>query len=281
MSSLSYGGVWTEDKLTILGRYLNEYTTALKKAPFRLIYVDAFAGPGWRKDRLIYTNEYNDFRKLHKGSPRIAIETEDRSFDKLIFIEKDQDKIRELNKLVSTFKNRDIEIIQGDANVEIPKICKDFESKDRAVVFLDPFATEVDWTTVESIAETKKVDCWILFPLMAITRMMSRDKQHPYAIDSQLDRIFGGRDWNTLYNEKSQMSLLGDQPELERAHYDEIANLYRERLKNIFPKVAPTKRAFHNSTGFRMFELFFAVSNPNPKANSIAIKIADYILKHW
>ena len=277
----SYGGPWTSQKLKILRSYLDAYTTVLKNQPFQLIYIDAFAGPGWRKDKLIYTNEYDDFRKLHKGSPRIAIETNNRLFDKLIFIEKDPDKIKELNKLKLTFNNRNIEIIQGDANSEITKICEGFRAKDRAVVFLDPFATEVDWNTVKCIAKTQRVDCWILFPLMAITRMMSKDRQHSPAIDSQLDRIFGGKEWEALYKDSPQMSLLYDQPEQERAHYDKIADLYREGLKKIFAKVAPTKRAFCNSTGFKMFELFFAVSNPSPKASGKAIEIADHILKRW
>ena len=43
---MSFGGPWTNDKLEILRRYLDAYTTALKNQPFNLIYVDAFAGGG-------------------------------------------------------------------------------------------------------------------------------------------------------------------------------------------------------------------------------------------
>ena len=281
MDSMQYGGSWTEDKLEILRRYLDEYTTALKYKGFRLIYVDAFAGPGWRTQKSFYTNDYNDFQELHKGSPQIALEIDDKPFDKLVFIEKDPQKVASLNKLKEKYPKRNIEIIKGDANKEIPKICQGLHRNDRAVAFLDPFATAVDWDTVEIIAETKKIDCWILFPLMAVTRMMSKDRQHSPAIDIQLDRIYGGRYWDTLYREKGQMSWLCEQPEQERAPYTEIAKLYRERLNSIFAKIAPTERSLHNSTGVKIFELFFAVSNPNPKAISTAINIADYILSHW
>ncbi len=34
------------EKLRILERYLDAYTTALKNQPFKLMYIDAFAGTG-------------------------------------------------------------------------------------------------------------------------------------------------------------------------------------------------------------------------------------------
>ena len=43
---MQFGGAWTEEKLQILERYLDAYTTALKNKPFNLVYIDAFAGVG-------------------------------------------------------------------------------------------------------------------------------------------------------------------------------------------------------------------------------------------
>ena len=45
-TSGGFGGQWTIEKLDILGRYLDAYTTALKNQPFKLVYIDAFAGHG-------------------------------------------------------------------------------------------------------------------------------------------------------------------------------------------------------------------------------------------
>ena len=51
-----------------------------------------------------------------------------------------------------------------------------------------------------SIAASQKIDCWILFPLMAVNRMMPTDKEPDEATADQLDRIFGGRDyWRQRY----------------------------------------------------------------------------------
>ena len=35
-----FGGPWTVEKLNILSDYLNFYATALKKQPFKLIYIE-------------------------------------------------------------------------------------------------------------------------------------------------------------------------------------------------------------------------------------------------
>lgn len=45
-----FGGDWTEQKLGILERYLEAYLIALKNQNFYKIYIDAFAGTGYRSD---------------------------------------------------------------------------------------------------------------------------------------------------------------------------------------------------------------------------------------
>lgn len=44
-----FGGDWTQAKLEAVRKYLVAYTTALKKQPFTLNYIDAFAGTGYRE----------------------------------------------------------------------------------------------------------------------------------------------------------------------------------------------------------------------------------------
>ena len=44
----AFGGDWTAVKLAVLARYLAAYATALKKQPFAKLYIDAFAGSGYR-----------------------------------------------------------------------------------------------------------------------------------------------------------------------------------------------------------------------------------------
>ena len=45
-----FGGDWTDEKLAAIGKYLSAYTTALT-GKFKLAYIDAFAGTGYRTSR--------------------------------------------------------------------------------------------------------------------------------------------------------------------------------------------------------------------------------------
>ena len=282
MAQMSFGGQWTLEKLEILRRYLDAYATALKNTQFRLIYVDAFTGEGSFQLPSAYTSDdYDDFRELHKGSPRIALEIQDKPFDQLVFIEKDRDRSNSLEQLREEFPERDISVRNQDANPALVEFCDDLQALDRAVVFLDPFATEVSWETMETLAWTEKVDCWILFPVMAISRMMPTDSVPPPELADQLDRIFGVREhWENIYSPSLQLSLLDDELRQERpSGVDQIAGRYRKRLESVFVDVAPTRRTFRNSKNSPMFELFFAASNQ--RGAPIAIDIADHILRHW
>lgn len=281
MTDRSFGGPWTQEKLRILSLYLDAYATALKNQPFRLIYLDAFAGEGSWRPGSAYTSDYDDFRKLHKGSPRIALEIRDKPFDKLIFIEKDLQRCESLRKLRSEFLGRDIEILNEDANVALPVFCGNLRTHDRVVVFLDPFATEVSWSTVEGLARTQKVDCWILFPLGAIARMMPKKNAPAAELVDRLDNIFGGREhWQGLYSDSLQLSLLEDRPGQERVgDSNQIAHQYRKRLESVFARVAPSGRELRNSKNSPMFQLFFAASNP--KGANIAVDIAKHIIDKW
>ena len=281
MTDNSFGGPWTQQKLYILNLYLDAYTTALKNQPFRLTYVDAFAGEGsWRLGSA-YASDYDDFRELHKGSPRIALEIRDKPFDKFIFIEKDPQRFESLGNLRSEFPSRDIEILNEDAKVALPALCDNLEENDRAVVFLDPFATEVSWPMVEGLARTQKVDCWILFPLSAIARMMPKKNEPSTELADRLDRIFGGREhWQDLYSTSSQLSLFEEERGQERVgDSDQIAHQYFKRLESVFAQVAPSVRIFKNSKNSPMFQLIFAASNP--KGAPIAVRIAKYIMDNW
>ena len=282
MSSASFGGPWTQEKLEILRRYLDAYTTALKNQPFTLTYVDAFAGEGfWTPATGYESDHYGDFAGVRDGSPRIALEVQDKAFDRLVFIEKAAGSARSLRSLLMEFPDRGISVLNDDANRVLPRFCREMESSDRAVVFLDPYATEVAWSTVEAIARSGKIDCWILFPLMAVARLMTRDSEPTQALAARLDRVFGGSEhWQSLYTQSPQLSLFGeDRAQTRPSGSGRIADLYKGRLNSVFAGVAPTSVVLANSRGSPMFELFFAASNP--AGASTAIRIADHILSNW
>lgn len=181
MAKQAFGGDWTEDKLERVRKYLPAYTKIMNKRPyFSYYYIDAFAGTGYREikqkedDSLPLFPEFDlPAQKFFDGSARIALEVEPR-FNKYIFIEKDEEKARELERLKEEFTEQanDILIINQDANQYLAQLCSGNWSKRRAVLFLDPFAMNVGWETITAIARTKAIDLWYLFPLMAVNRLL-------------------------------------------------------------------------------------------------------------
>ena len=196
-----------------------------------------------------------------------------------IFIEKNRQRSNSLMQLRREHPRRDINVLNRDANQALPWISETLGALERAVVFLDPFATQVSWSTVEALAATQKVDCWVLFPISAVTRQLRRGDLPLTEWQAGLDRVFGGREyWEGLYSH--QLPLLHDEPRYERYRdSQQIASKYRDRLRGSFHMVAPTQRTLRNSTNSPMFELFFAASNP--RGAPIAVDIADHLLKNW
>jgi len=163
-SNHEFGGDWTEQKLDILDKYLGAYSAIFRKNEkakfFKTIYVDAFAGTGVIEQSNA-ESEDDQAAKLLAGSASRAIR---RSFDKYIFIEKAPDRISKLQELKKTSGvGNNIEIRRGDANAELLKLINETDwTTHRAVVFLDPYGMQVDWTTIEAIAATKAIDLWSL-----------------------------------------------------------------------------------------------------------------------
>ena len=293
----TFGGNWTRDKLRILEDYLKAYTTALKNQSFRLWYLDAFAGTGYvsldsgnvAQSRLSVWGEGQDDETANilKGSARLAIEVDDRPFDEFIFIEQNFEYAIELSKLKREFNDRSIRIVPDDANKFLLDWCDDKNRQlgtpwrcERAVIFLDPFATEVDWQTIQIISETKSVDLWILFPLSALTRMLPTDREPDEANIAGLNRVFGSQEWQAvLYRTQVQQTLFGDEAQIVRNDQHAIVDLYLAKLREAFPAVSNNPRWFCNSRNSPLFALMFAAANE--RGGPIALRIANDLLNHW
>lgn len=176
-----FGGDWTEQKLEALRRYLEAYTTALKNQPFRLLYIDGFAGTGYRHPKSVEGDEQellledigDEAAGFLDGSARLALKSEP-AFDCYAFIEKRAEHVAELEKLEKEFDNRQILIRQGDANQKVREICNRGDWTEwRAVCFLDPYGMQVEWSTLKAISDTEAIDLWLLVPMgAALNRML-------------------------------------------------------------------------------------------------------------
>ena len=271
----SFGGQWTVDKLNILRSYLDAYTTALKNQPFKLMYIDAFAGTGDISLRLAD----NDARAFIEGSAKLAIGIGEKPFDRLIFVEKDARRYSGLATLPKENPGRDIRTQNSDANSFLSNLREDWSAW-RGVLFLDPFATEVEWTTIEKIAGFNALDTWILFPISAIARNLPISKNPDDVSEAwatRLTKVFGDDGWRELYYASPQQSLFGDEL-YQRDHGTQgISRIYKDKLRDLFgQRFMETSKTFVNSTNSPLFEFVFCVGNENGVGP--AKRIASHIL---
>ncbi len=279
-SAVRFGGDWTKQKLAILAKYLDAYTTAMKNQPFQLIYIDAFAGSG--QIELRHSSIFGKpERNFLKGSVRLALETEARPFDRFVLVERNWKRRAALERLKQEYPERRIDISGQDAN--------DFLRRhhfnrflSRGVLFLDPFATEVEWATIERIAGLEMFDTWILFPVSAIARILPTGKKPEEvtpAWKARLNAIYGSDRWESLYRSETQPGLFGERSTTAReAGARGLTRIYRENLRTLFGKRFLDRSApLANSKGSVLYDLMFCAGHPRGAA--IARRIAGHLLK--
>ena len=241
------------------------------------MYIDAFAGTGYRE---LKRDEGLEIPRFLAGSARKALETTP-PFREYIFIEEDKDSYTELKNLTDEFPNYNIECTRANANQYLINLCRATEwLTNRALVFLDPYGMQVEWQTIESIAKTRAIDLWLLFPIgMGVNRLLRNDGKIPLAERQTLDEFFGRDDWfDEFYQLARQRSLFDEEDELEKRDniLAEIEQYFLKCLESVFAMVAKNPLPLRNSKNSLMYLLCFAAGNPNaPKA----LKIAEDILE--
>lgn len=213
----------------------------------------------------------------------------ERKFDFYYFIEWNSEKAVELQRTIDTefprLKSR-TKVLNGDANEKIVEIIANTDWRfNRGLLFLDPYATQVNWSTLETIAGTHSIDVWYLFPFSALNRMLPRNGKYE-SWENCIDRLLGDSGWRTeFYKKDPQMNLFDfmnggvSDRKIKDATPEHIQAYIIERLKTIFPCVSKNPRVFRNSNKSPMFLFCFAISNESSKAQGLALRIADHILK--
>jgi len=190
---------WTQHKLDILGIYLRLYRRVAGNGS----YIDGFAGTG----------EISVDGIVREGSVGVALKSG--AFKRMRLYEKPA-KARSLQEWVSSHAKptqlAGIAVIGGDFNKKVrADLDAEVVPKDKpCFAFLDPDSTQLDWTTVETLArykaecsppETCKIELWILLnTYQALMRLMPINGKVVH--EKTLNRWLGGEaGWRDLYEQ--------------------------------------------------------------------------------
>lgn len=270
MTQVDAVGPWSEDKLRLLGKYLHAYTLIMQGQDWcrnGYHFVDAFAGTGRPRAR--------DEERYIDGSPRVAL-TIQHPFSSYTFIEKESWRAERLRNLEQEFPERQIQIIQGDCNQVlteniVPRIR--FRKFNRGLVFLDPFGMNVEWSTIQQLAETRALEIFMNFPVMALNRtVLANDPNSltPTQID-RMNRFWGSSDWRANIYEEVPTLFGPVEVKIHPSSGRQLGQLFKKRLREVYsfvtePLLMVNSRnaplyclifAGHNSTGAKIVQDIF------------------------
>lgn len=294
-----FGGSWSIAKLNCVERYLDAYLQVMTNQSWakKLVYIDAFSGDGlqgFQRDAdenqaqlFTYDDEICSFvqgsalRAVH--SSYVREQAGKRGFDQFYFIELDEDKLDTLRLRISErypSQYSKCNFIPGDVNVELKKILGLFDwGITRAVTFIDPYATQLNWSTLEEFKKTCS-DMWVLVPLSAITRLLPVDHLPEASWAATLDRVFGNQSWRDIYHQPIEdvLPIFQDEATLHRDRgVDRVLSFISARFKTLFPHVCKPAK-LRTDKGSPLFALYFMMSNKSGSAWAIARGIANSLL---
>ncbi len=248
-------GEYARDKLAAIEIYLRMALTATKNGNWReRYYLDLESGPG--------KNRFEKAPEVLLGSPLIALTMND-SFSKFRFNDIDPNVKNDLSKRINVSPIADrVRITTDDINNIVNDICEEIETVDSQyrpgiwstfnIAVLDPKGLELQWKTVERLAQVNRMDLIINFFTSSIRRNYGAGN---YGV---VDAFFGTSEWREIYETNSNRAM----------RRQALIRLYLKRLHQfgyvtstddeISQKDIPIK----NSNNAEIYTLIFASKHP-------------------
>jgi three-Cys-motif partner protein len=143
---------------------------------------------------------------------------------------------------------------------------------------------QVDWHTVETIAATRAVDLWYLVPTgVGINRQIPLRGEIRRRRGERIDRVLGTPDWRERFMaiQQTPQDLFGYSTtvQVKTTNIGAVTEFVRERLRTIFLGGVAENWLPLGWRGLPMYSLVFACANPSAKANTLALRLANAVLK--
>lgn len=280
----AFGDRHTVQKLETVQSYLKAYVTALKKQSFELLYVDACAGSGSSIPRRAVEQSDNAQEGLEGIDRRVADADDlivgsairalsvDPPFHQYFLNDVKKSNVRALREAVARdfphLADR-VRISRFDANDMLVDLCRSRNwRRTRAVVFLDPFGLQIDYSTLEMLGRTQAVDLWYLVPVFAMYRQVSGEGQiHPDG-GPRVDAALGTSAWRDVVVEQEESRDLFGQLEprskraVDVAWFEKVA---KERIGAAFGGRVLDEALPLGRDGLQEFSLNVCVGEPRPE----------------
>jgi three-Cys-motif partner protein len=234
--------IWTENKAKLIERYLYYFLMVTKHGT----YLDSFSGP------------QEESEDTANWAAKLVLQLKPQWLRHLYLFEHDAEQVKRLKALVHSQpkpplrkKLRDVRVIAGDVNVELPRFLEKhpLRAKEAAFCLLDQRTFECDWSTVTAIARHKskgnKIELFYFLANSWLGRALAAMKDV-----QRLNRWWGNEDWTKLRD-------LGSW---------ERAKTLCERIRDEFGYAYVTPWAIYNRTGGTRIMYFMIHATDHPAA---------------
>lgn len=282
----TWGGPWTEIKLEAFEKYVEAYLTIMNKNRdkfgWKLVYFDGFAGSGTRDQekenpsellKVLFKEGFDkEDMSLYKGAAERVLSIKQRGFDDYYFIDSNKAASDKLKEKLKDFESPDRKMffINNDANKAISNFADELDKHRNyaSLVLLDPFGMQLDWDSIKKLARPH-TDLWILIPTGVIVNRLL-DRKGELMFENKLKSFFGlslEQIKEYFYQISNEQTLFGEEEKIIKVQkpIEKIAELYIERLKEIFSEVSDKPLVMYNSCKTPIFHFVFASNNNTAK----------------
>ena len=251
-------GRWAKDKYFYVRRYLDIFSTAMKRK-WDLYYIDLFAGCG--KCRVRDSGEEIDGSALMSFDIKFP-------FKKYFWVDSNPealDALKERTKGSDLFDR--VSLVPGDCNEKIEEIMREIPQDCLCLAFVDPTGLQIKFETIKKLTEGRRVDLIITFPEgMAIKRNLGEFLKQEHSL---LDDFMGDTTWRERY--KRELAALNPLETKKR-----FVELYRENLKSLgYIQIKSADEVLIRSSARRVPLYYLLFASKHPRGHDFWSKIGE------
>jgi three-Cys-motif partner protein len=175
------------EKLKYLEKYMDIFSTGMKKHWDTRVFIDLMSGPG-----LCVTDEGQEFH----GSPLLALATKT-SFSKVVLVENEPALAEALKARVAANSRREsVAHLTGNCNDKalIADIRRVVPSDALSLTFVDMLGLDVRLDTLARLTDGRRMDLAITFQIGDLKRNVGGAVKNP-GEGRRFDEFFGTEDW--------------------------------------------------------------------------------------
>ena len=220
------------------------FNTGMHRKWERRYYIDLFAGPG----RCVIRGSNEEV----EGSPMLAVKSKVR-FTDYFFGDKNLDFLEALRKRIGVLGLKEppeFHSYHGDADRIVGELTGDLPAAEASLglAVLDAWGWDFSFKTLNKLAEGRRLDLVINFPVLPMKRNWGRELP-------ELDRFMNSNN----YKESFEYAMNHENPNVTPTRV--LLDYYKEQLEGIGYRYVNDQVEIKNSVGIPQYHLIFASRN--------------------